>query len=92
MVLFGLLFVWGGVASGIYPIVLSMAGDRFHGGELMTVNAAMIMAYGLGALAGPALGGVAMDIRNPHGLPWLFVLLFAGLLAGTGRVSSPPRG
>ena len=30
-VLFGLLFVWGGVASGIYPVALSMAGDRFQG-------------------------------------------------------------
>jgi len=62
-----------------------MAGDRFRGGELVTVNAAMIIAYGLGALAGPALGGVAMDIRNPQGLPWLFVLLFSALLAATAR-------
>ena len=48
LVLFGLLFVWGGVASGIYPVALSMAGDRFRGGDLVSVNAAMIIAYGLG--------------------------------------------
>jgi MFS family permease len=78
--LFCLLFVWGGIASGIYPVALSMAGDRFRGTELVTVNAAMIIAYGLGALAGPALGGMAMDARNPQGLLWLFVLVFAGLL------------
>jgi MFS family permease len=78
--LFCLLFVWGGIASGIYPVALSMAGDRFRGTELVTVNAAMIIAYGLGALTGPALGGMAMDARNPQGLPWLFVLVFAGLL------------
>jgi len=83
--LFCLLFVWGGVASGIYFVALSMAGDRFHGAELMSVNAAMIIAYGLGGLAGPALGGMAMDIRNPQGLLWLFALLFACLLAATGR-------
>ena len=58
LVLFALLFVWGGIASGIYPVALSMAGDRFRGGELVSVNAAMIMAYGLGALVGPPLGGV----------------------------------
>ena len=79
--LFGLLFVWGGVASGIYPVALSMAGDRFRGGELVSVNAAMIMAYGLGGLAGPAMGGVAMDLDDRQGLPWLFAGLFAGLLA-----------
>ena len=51
-----LLFVWGGIASGIYPVALSMAGDRFRGGDLVSVNAAMIMAYGLGAPARPAAG------------------------------------
>jgi MFS family permease len=81
--LFCVLFVWGGIASGIYPVALSMAGDRFRGTELVTVNAAMIIAYGLGALAGPALGGMAMDVRNPQGLVWLFALLFAGLLLTT---------
>ncbi|HXA24515.1 MAG TPA: MFS transporter [Acetobacteraceae bacterium] len=83
LVLFGLLFAWGGVASGIYPVALSMAGDRFRGGDLVSVNAAMIIAYGLGGLAGPAMGGAAMDMRNPQGLLWLFVMLFAGLLAAT---------
>ena len=91
-VLFGLLFVWGGVASGIYPVVLSMAGDRFRGGDLVSVNAAMIIAYGLGGLVGPAMGGAAMDIRNPQGLLWLFVLLFAGLLAGICRAFGRGRG
>ena len=86
-VLFGLLFVWGGIASGIYPVALSMAGDQFRGTELVTVNAAMIIAYGLGALAGPALGGLAMDVWNPQGLFWLFALMFACLLAATASYS-----
>jgi MFS family permease len=82
-IVFGVLFVWGGVAAGIYPVALSMAGDRFRGADLVTVNAAIIMAYGLGALVGPALGGAAMDASNPQGLLWLFVVVFAGLLIGT---------
>ena len=94
-VLFCLLFVWGGIASGIYPVALSMAGDRFRGGELVSVNAAMIIAYGLGALVGPAAWRAAMDLRNPQGLLWLFVLLFAGLLMGASLSTAgqpPPRG
>lgn len=78
--LFVLLFVWGGVTSGIYPVALGMAGDSFRGGDLITVNAAIIMAYGVGSLMGPMLGGVAMDFWNPQGLLGLFVLLFGCFL------------
>ena len=84
-VVFAVLFVWGGIAGGIYPVALSMAGDRFRDTELVTVNAAIIMAYGLGALVGPTLGGAAMDAVGPQGLLWLFVALFATLLAATAR-------
>lgn len=76
-VLFGLLFVWGGIVAAIYPVALSMAGDRFPADELVAVNAVVIIAYGIGSLAGPVLGGVAMDVWNPQGLPALFVVLFA---------------
>jgi MFS family permease len=88
--LLGVVAVWGGVATAIYPVALSMAGDRFRGGELVTVNAAMIIAYGLGALVGPGLGGAAMDWWNPQGLLWFFVLLFAAFLVVTG-VGAPDQ-
>jgi MFS family permease len=82
--LLGILAVWGGIVTAIYPVALSMAGDRFRGGELVTVNAAIIIAYGVGAVVGPGLGGAAMDLRDPQGLFWFFVLLFAAFLAVTG--------
>jgi MFS family permease len=78
-----LLFVWGGIGSGIYPVALSMAGDRFRGADLVAVNAAMIVAYGLGGLVGPALGGAAMDIWHPQDLLWLFVAVFVCLMLAT---------
>ncbi|HLJ64088.1 MAG TPA: MFS transporter [Stellaceae bacterium] len=82
-ILFPVLLVWGGVTSGIYPIALSMIGDRFRGADLIAANAALITFYGIGSLAGPALGGLAMDLWNPHGLPMLFVLAFGLFLAAT---------
>ncbi len=91
LMLLCLLFVWGGIASGIYPVALSMTGDRFRGTELVTTNAAMIIAYGLGGLVGPALAGVAMTIWDPQGLFWLFALLFACLLATAGLTAGRPR-
>jgi MFS family permease len=84
LALLGLVAVWGGVTTAIYPVALSMAGDRFRGGEMVTANAAIIIAYGLGALIGPELGGAAMDFWDPQGLLWFFVLLFAAFLVGTG--------
>ncbi len=89
--LFGLLFLWGGVAAAIYPVALSMAGDRFQGSAMVAANAAMIIAYGLGSLAGPPLGGVALDLRGPAGLPELFVVLFAAFLLATLFARSGPR-
>jgi len=79
----GVLALWGGVATAIYPIALSMAGDRFRDGDLLSVNAAIIIAYGLGALVGPGLAGAAMDVWNPHGLLLFCILLFAGFLPAT---------
>jgi MFS family permease len=81
--LFVLLFLWGGIVAGIYPVALGMAGDRFRGSELVSANAAIVMAYGFGALLGPPLGGAAMDIWNPQGLFGFFVLLFAAFLPAT---------
>ncbi len=83
LALFAALFLWGGLASAIYPIVLGIAGERFRGAELVAVNAAVIISYGLGALIGPVLGGVAMDLWNPHGLLAMLALLFAGFVATT---------
>jgi MFS family permease len=94
-VLFVVLFLWGGIVAGIYPVALGMAGDRFRGSELVSANAAIIIAYGLGALLGPPLGGAAMDIWNPQGLLGFFVLLFAAFLPATllaSRLSSPGDG
>lgn len=81
--LFALLLFWGGLVTAIYPIVLGMAGDRFRGAELVAINAAIIISYGLGALIGPVLGGIAMDLWNPHGLPAMLALLFAGFVVTT---------
>jgi predicted MFS family arabinose efflux permease len=51
----------------------------------------MIIAYGVGGLVGPALGGVAMTLWNPQGLFSLFALLFGALLATAGLATRRPR-
>ncbi len=65
---YGLLFFWGGLIMGIYTIGLTLVGERFKGVELASANAAYVMLYAIGLLAGPAVEGAALDAWNPHGL------------------------
>ncbi|UPG71775.1 MFS transporter [Roseomonas gilardii subsp. gilardii] len=62
------LFVWGGLFVGIYTTMLALIGSRFRGSALVGVYAAMGLLWGGGALLGPALAGLALDL-TPHGLP-----------------------
>ncbi|WP_449415531.1 MFS transporter [Ochrobactrum teleogrylli] len=63
-----LLFAWGGAFVGIYTTMIAILGDRFRGGELVSVYALLSIAWGLGALVGPLIGGLAMEFSS-HGLP-----------------------
>ena len=62
------LFVWGGVFVGVYTLMMAIVGSRFAGAELVGISAVMGLVWGLGALLGPALAGLAMDV-SAHGLP-----------------------
>ncbi|WP_430390299.1 MFS transporter [Dyella sp. 20L07] len=71
---FGVVFVWGGLFVGIYTVMLAMVGSRFQGNDLVGVYAVMGLAWGLGALVGPALAGVAMGVSAWFGLPGVIAL------------------
>ena len=70
--LFPLLFTWGGAFAGIYTAVLTLIGQHFRGRDLVTANVSLGMLWGIGSLVWPPLAGVAMDIRDPGGLPLVF--------------------
>lgn len=72
-----LLFAWGGAFVGIYTLMLAILGERFSGSDLAGAFGLVSIAWGLGALAGPVLGGWAMHV-SAHGLPW-FAALVCGL-------------
>ncbi|HTK79011.1 MAG TPA: MFS transporter [Rhizomicrobium sp.] len=68
MLLYLLLFLWGGLIPGVYSIGLTMLGQRYKGGDLANANAGFVILYSFGLLLGPAGEGVALDAWNPHGL------------------------
>lgn len=76
---FPLLFIWGGTFVGIYTLIITLLGSRFGGGELIGLYTILSVAWGVGALIGPTLGGVAMQIST-HGLP-LFAAMGCTALA-----------
>ena len=69
-VAYALVFVWGGMFVGIYTVMLAIVGDRFAGPDLVGIYAVMGLAWGAGALAGPSIVGVAMQMSHVYGLPY----------------------
>jgi MFS family permease len=91
---YALLFAWGGIILGIYTIGLTLMGERFKGAELASANAAYVMLYATGLLAGPLVEGVALDAWNPHGLMVILAaigLLYAAWLALLRTLGAPSR-
>jgi len=74
----------GGLVVSLHNIALIMLGERFRGAELPVVSTAFSMTYALGSAGGSAIGGAAMALLGPAGLP-LFIgsslLAFGGWLA-----------
>jgi MFS family permease len=66
--LWAMLFIWGGLAAGLYTVALAELGARYEGGALVSATSAMVIAYGVGALVGPLFAGAAMDVIDPHGI------------------------
>ena len=75
------LFVWGGLAAGLYTVALVELGARYRGATLVSANAAVVIAYGIGALVGPLFAGAAMDVIDPHGVAVALGVMAAAFLA-----------
>jgi MFS family permease len=76
MLLYPLLVVWGGVIGGLYTVGLAHLGARFTGAELAAANAAFVILYNAGVVAGPPLIGLGMDTAE-HGFAYAVALFLA---------------
>lgn len=87
--------VWGGTAVALYSLALTELGARYRGAVLAEGNAAVVLAYGIGALLSPVAFGTAMEIVRPDGLLWLAglaALAYVALAAARIRGGSASRG
>lgn len=79
-------FLLGGAVLGVYSLSLALLGERVRGPDLVTANAAFLVFYQLGAIAGPGAGGLAMAAGGPHGFLGLVALAGLALAAVAARV------
>ena len=70
----------GASGFGIYTIDLAQLGDRFTGADLIAGTSAFSTAWGLGALAGSVVCGLAMNQLGPDGFPHSLLVIFVAYL------------
>lgn len=88
-----MLFLWGGTITGMYTMALTMLGQKYTGLALASANAALIFAYNAGAMGGPPVLGQAMDLVDPQGYAYAlagFFLLFIAAAALLRRERPAP--
>jgi len=89
LLLWPLLFVWGGTLYAFYSQGVAMLGESFALENLPSANTVFVMVYCLGGVIGPSAGGIAMDLWPGRGLPVLLSgaawLMLGGLALGFNR-------
>ncbi len=86
LLLWPLLFVWGGTLYAFYSQGVALLGEEFAVENLPSANTLFVMVYCLGGVIGPSTGGIAMDLWPSRGLPVLLsgaaLLMLGGLMLG----------
>lgn len=83
-----LLVLWGGIIGSLYAVGLALLGSHFSGPDLAGANAAYIMLYSVGMLAGPPIMGLGLDLYPPGGFFYTLaalLLLYLMLVSLSGR-------
>jgi MFS family permease len=95
ILLWPLLFAWGGTLYAFYSQGVALLGEEFAVENLPSANTLFVMVYCLGGVVGPSVGGIAMDLWPRWGLPVLLsgaaLLMLCGLVLGYARDSRRRR-
>jgi MFS family permease len=89
LLLWPLLFFWGGTLYAFYSQGVALLGEEFAVEHLSTANTLFVMVYCLGGVIGPSVGGMLMDAWPNRGLQSLLsgaaFLMLGGLAVGPRR-------
>lgn len=92
ILLFASTSLFVGLAACLYPISLAMAHDQMGHEQIVGTNATLLLGYGIGTIAGPIGGSIAIWLVGPGGL-FVFVACALGALgiAASHFWQSQPR-
>jgi MFS family permease len=90
LLLYCLVFFWGGALFAIYTIGLGLLGDGFPRNQLAAANVVFIMVYEIGSAGGPTLAGTAIDAFGPEGLTAVVAIAATALAIAFIRLRPVP--
>jgi MFS family permease len=76
-----LSFAYGGMIGPIYGLSVAQTNDYVKRDQFVAVSSGLLIAYSLGAIAGPNIASWLMDAAGPIGL-WLYVAVILLALSG----------
>ena len=85
-------FVWGGTATAVYSVGLTLLGQRFTGSDLVGASAVIVSLYSFGTLCGPIVTGAAMDAWDVGVFPVIAAIVcltYAGVALFRRLASGP---
>lgn len=78
--------LYGGLAFSIYPLSVAHANDKTDiGADSVGIAASLLLAYGIGATAGPLLAGVAMQVSGARALMGYLIICWLILVVAVLR-------
>ncbi|MCZ6721267.1 MAG: MFS transporter [Proteobacteria bacterium] len=74
------IFLLGGALAALYTLGMVLLGERFKDADLAAATALFGVMWGVGSVIGPPLGGIGIELWDPHGMPVAVALMLAVFL------------
>lgn len=91
---YGLIVVSGAIVGGmsnpLYALIIAYANDYLEKEDMAAASGGLLFINGLGAIAGPLIVGVMMDVLGDNGY-WLFTAVLMFAVGGYGLYRTTQR-
>jgi MFS family permease len=74
-------FLFGGLAFSVYPVSVAHLNDHLQPDQVLEGASGLLLVHGVGAAAGPAVGGLLIGLYGPLSLLFLYAAVLGTLAA-----------